>query len=101
MAWESRHKHHSYYYRKRRVGRRVVSEYVGAGPAAMLIAELDMVEQEEAQEKRREQLRMMEQDLDIDEALDLSIDLARAVLLLAGCHSHKGEWRRRRDKRVE
>lgn len=79
----------------------MVSEYVGAGPAAMLFADLDRIEQEAAQEKRREQLRMMEQDQEIDQILGLSIDLARAALLLAGCHTHKGEWRLRRDKRIE
>lgn len=101
MAWESRHKRQRYYYRKRRVGGRVVSEYVGAGPAAMLIAEMDQIEREDTQEKRAEQLKMLAQDLDINQTLDLTIHLAKAALLLAGCHTHKGEWRYRRVKRVE
>ena len=101
MAWESRHRSHQYYYRKRRIGSRVVSEYVGAGSAAMLLAELDQVVREGAQEKRREQLRVQEQDLEIDQTLNLTFDLAKAALLLAGCHTHKGEWRWRRVKRVE
>ena len=43
MTWESRHRRQRYYYRKRRVRGRVVSEYVGAGPAAMLVAEMDRI----------------------------------------------------------
>jgi hypothetical protein len=101
MAWESRHKHHRYYYRKRRIKGRVISEYVGSGPLALLIAELDQAKQEEAREKRREQIRMAKQDQEIDHILDLSIDLARAALLLAGCYNHKGEWRRHHGKRIK
>jgi hypothetical protein len=78
-----------------------MSEYVGAGSAAMLLAELDQIDREVAQERRHEHLRIREQDLEIDQALDLTIDLAKAALLLAGCHTHKGEWRWRRVKRVE
>jgi len=78
-----------------------VSEYVGAGSAAMLLAELDQVVREGAQVKRREQLRVQEQDLEIDQTLNLTFDLAKAALLLAGYHTHKGEWRWRRVKRVE
>ena len=39
MGWETRG-NGKYYYRKRRIGDKVVSEYVGTGPGAELIAEL-------------------------------------------------------------
>lgn len=101
MAWERRHNLHRYYYRKRRLGGRVISKYVGSGPVAQLIADLDKFEQEERREKRHERLRMIEQDQEIDEALGLSIDMASVMLLLAGYHNNKGKWVRRRGRRVE
>ena len=101
MAWEQRNNLQRYYYRKRRIGGRVYSEYIGSGPVAEMYAYLDRLEREEIHERRRERLRIVEQDHDIDEALDLSIALTRAALLLAGYHNHKGEWVRRRVRRIE
>ena len=49
MAWEARG-NKSYYYRKRRIGRRVVSEYVGSSETAELIAGMDVLDQEQRQE---------------------------------------------------
>jgi hypothetical protein len=46
MAWEERNGR-MYYYRKRREGGRVVSEYVGAGIGAEAIATMDRIDQEE------------------------------------------------------
>ncbi len=48
MAWESRG-NGSYYYRKQRIGGRVVSEYVGQGEVAGLVAQLDAIERTKEQ----------------------------------------------------
>ena len=99
MGWEQRGTHR-YYYRKRRVGARVVSQYVGAGALAALVASLDTLDRcGEAAERAaaREVSRPMEE---ADQALtDLAGALAartRAVLLLNDYHPHQGQWRRTR-----
>jgi hypothetical protein len=43
MGWETRGAH-SYYYRKQRQGRRVVSTYCGRSELAILPAELDQLD---------------------------------------------------------
>ena len=90
-----------YYYRSRREGRRVVTEYLGAGELAQAIAQLDVLEQwERAQERaaiRAERAREREVDRNLDAAGDLLRLLAQATLLVNGYHAHKGQWRRRRD----
>ena len=53
MAWEDRNGR-LYYYRKRREGKRVVSEYVGNGFAGMMAEELDGEDRQKAEQKRRE-----------------------------------------------
>ena len=99
MGWEQRGTRR-YYYRKRRTGERVVSEYVGAGALAALVAECDALDRcGEAAERAaaREASRPLEE---ADQALtDLAAALAaltRAVLLLNDYHPHQGQWRRTR-----
>ena len=100
MAWEARG-NKSYYYRKRRIGRRVVSEYVGSGETAGLIAGMDVLDQEQRQAQRMmdavaREARVMD---DTDAALlaDLLATLTRAVLVTNGFHQHKRQWRRCRE----
>jgi hypothetical protein len=96
MAWETRHSSARYYYRKRRANGRVVSEYIGTGPVAELCELVDQNARKQAREIRQELMSLMRQDEEIDEILDISIDMARMALVLAGCHTHKGEWRLKR-----
>jgi hypothetical protein len=100
MAWEARG-NNAYYYRKRRIGRCVVSEYVGSGETAGLIAGMDVLDQEQRQAQRMmdavaREARVMD---DTDAALlaDLLATLTRAVLVTNGFHQHKRQWRRRRE----
>jgi hypothetical protein len=99
VAWEDRG-NRQYYYRKRRIGNRVVSEYVGAGLRAELTAEEDMLEREHRKRERQEwnELKSEVQALDreLDSVGDLTRCLTRASLLLAGYHPHKGQWRKKR-----
>jgi hypothetical protein len=96
MGWERRG-NGQYYYRKRRVGARVVSEYVGAGAIGALTAALAG--------QRARQRALARQDREQHGAIDAELDragaviraLAESALTKAGYHQHKrGEWRRKR-----
>lgn len=99
MGWEKRGER-KYYYRKRRVGERVVSEYVGTGRAIDLMAQLDVLEKDKAETERRVQ-RIGRQEV---EALDKELGqvyalieaLTATTLRANGFHKHRGQWRRAR-----
>lgn len=103
MAWETRNGNR-YYYRKRREGGRVVSQYVGAGELAAALAYL-----EDASSKQRRALAQREAALFeterqrwrgvetlAHELEDAVRTLVREALTAAGYHQHKGQWRKRR-----
>lgn len=92
----------SYYYRKRRIGDRVVSEYAGGGETARLIAVLEGLERDREEMRRHDEKAETSQ---IDTMLarqqqygDLTAELATMVFLLAGYHMHHGQWRKERDR---
>ena len=97
MAWEQRG-NGTYYYRKRREEGRVVSEYVGTGPRAVCLAEIDAgrrAEREALREaERREREALRETDRQFDAAGDLIRALMRGALLATGYHTHKRQWRK-------
>lgn len=100
MGWERRQRGGLYYTRSRRVGRRVVREYVGAGELARLAEMLDAEEREEreqqAAERKAERRHLADLDMQLDDLGDKCRRLAEAQLVLAGYHRHKGQWRMRR-----
>lgn len=102
MAWEKR-PGGRYYYRKKRIGRRVISEYVGAGLLAELIAERDQEERLQAAEKQAafEAEVKAERDLvrRLNEAESETMALVKAVILASGYYKHHGQWRRKNDRR--
>ena len=87
--------------RSRKVGGRVVREYVGTGPIAELMAEMDAVERAKSKAEREAMWAERERSASIEasvgalcEAADLMV---RTALVLSGYHQHKcGEWRKRR-----
>lgn len=99
MAWLSG----KYYYRRKRQGDKVISEYVGAGAEAELIALLDEHEREQARAKREAFRRKVTADRgqqkEIDAVGQVASDIVAAVMLVAGYHRHKRQWRR--DRNVE
>ena len=101
MAWERQGR---YYYRSRKVGGRVVREYVGTGEVAELVAQLDALERERREEerdaRRAEKARLEALDAPLDQLNDLADLLAHAALVAAGFRQHKrGEWRKKRGNR--
>ena len=89
-----------YYYRKRREGDRVFSEYVGSDDIAVLAEYADRAERarREAQTAQLQAERMSVAEIDrrmgeFSELVDL---LVKAELLTLGYHQHNRQWRRRR-----
>ena len=100
MAWESRGGRR-YYYSKKRIGKRVISTYIGSGLFGEMAAEIDYEEQEQRRWNHQEWKNLKEEVKAIDRELDMAGDLIRALiranLLLYGYHPHKGQWRKRRN----
>jgi hypothetical protein len=100
MGLETRRNGNVYYYEKRRVGDKVVSEYLGSGIIADLAqrrAEIERTRREAEREKlKRHRMSMAEIDKSLDDFSRLCDALMTAELLLNGYHQHKGQWRRRR-----
>ena len=101
MTWETRNGRGSYYTRSKRVDGKVVREYVGAGPAALVIAELDALDRKQ----RRQDQVMFKAEKEAQHIIDQKIDeesrlvktLIKATLLVNGYHNHKGQWRKKRN----
>jgi hypothetical protein len=100
MAWEPRGTK-LYYYRKKREGNRVISEYVGNGPSATLFSDLDRKDHEENVQTqarwRVQKLEFKEIEAEIEELNEIVCELVRATLLSSGYHPHKGQWRKKRN----
>ena len=100
MGWEDR-SGRQYYYRKKRIGKHVFSEYIGSGFLAELIANEDEKEREYRDRERkaweREKARTKLVDDELDSLVGLIRNLIRANLLLDGYHPHRGQWRKKRD----
>jgi len=101
MPWEKRRRKR-YYYHKRRCAGRVLSDYVGAGESADVIATLHALYREqriaEQQQWQSERESHRAADVDIDR-LGAGIRLLVAAALLAGgYHTHKGQWRSQHER---
>ena len=103
MGWEKRKRGSLYYTRSRKVGGRVVREYVGEGVVGALAARTDAEERErrkaEAAEGRAKVQQLQELVAPVVELCEVTDVLVLAHLIAGGCHRHKGEWRRRRERR--
>ena len=82
---------------------RVVREYVGGGLVGELAARTDAEERErreaEAARGRAQVQHLEELTAPVVELCEVAEILARAHLIASGYHRHKGEWRRRRERR--
>ena len=98
MTWERRRNARSYYYRARRVGPRVVKEYLGGGAAGEVAAREDAVQRA----TRAEQQQPQAHDAMHDQLSALSCQadaIVETALVAAGYHRHhRGPWRRKRAR---
>jgi hypothetical protein len=97
MGWESRKGGGRYYTRSRKVGGRVIREYVGTGPIAELTAQLDSkkrlfrIQEQAAMEAECERDRV--QEMNLTDYCETVAEIMKETLLAAGYHKHKGQWR--------
>ena len=101
MSWRhSGQQSDAYYYQSVREGDRVRRVYLGRGPAAEQAARQVEERRELARASReadqQESARTANADRILSELHDFVQIMMRATLLVAGCHDHKGQWRRRR-----
>ena len=99
MPWTRRGRHR-YFFRKRRVGGRVVRRSLGRGPEAQLAAALAAQRQRERElewaRRRQDRERWDADTAALQRLIEVSDLLVNAALLAAGFHQHeRGAWRRR------
>jgi hypothetical protein len=108
MGWELPQRGGPYYTRSRKVGGRVIREYVGGGVAGELAADRDAQERRQRAMLRERAEHAFARERDRHRATDALLDaldagcreLMRIELGRAGYHQHeRGEWRRRRGER--
>jgi len=96
MGWEKGR----YYTRSQKVNGRVVREYIGGGEVGALAAQLDAIEREHREWEREcwrlEKEQMESFDASVAKVCQMADIIAKAAMVAAGFHCHRGEWRRRR-----
>ncbi len=105
MGWSrGRDRRYWYYSRAKRVGGRIITQYIGGGDAGERAAAEDA--QRRAQRRAERETRLAEQQRwseaqTVSDDLSAGVDLLMQLLLiLNGYHRHDGgEWRRRRSFR--
>ena len=102
MGWEKRKRGSLYYTRSKKVGGRVVREYIGGGILGHIAALQDAQErrgrEEEAALQKEERVRLEALIDPVDQLCEVTEILYRATLLAAGFRRHqRGEWRRKRE----
>src|SRR5689334_19707385 len=100
MGWEQRGTN-QYYYRKERDGSRVKSTYVGRGEIAHMVAQIQsssaVIEKCARHMRSPKQVKHDKAEAALDRATDLIQLFTEASLLTASFHTHKRQWRRKRN----
>jgi hypothetical protein len=100
MGWEQRG-NNQYYYKKEREGSRVKSVYVGRGEIAYMVSELQssspLLERIARTVKSPDLVKSEKADATLKQASDLIQLITQATLLTAGFHTHRRQWRKKRD----
>ena len=97
MGWETR-AGNEYYYRKQWVNGKCVSEYIGTGEVAGLLARLDKLDrikkEIEAKNERKARAKIEEIDHNFDELEQKTKDLVETFLIERGFYKTSSrEWR--------
>ena len=101
MAWETRVNSKSrYYYRAKRVNGRIHKICCGSGGRGEALAKQDSMARAEraadvtaARQLKAELEPLIQLAADADKQVEL---LVASALLAAGCHKHRGQWRKKR-----
>jgi hypothetical protein len=99
MALERRHGN-VYYYRKHKRGRRVVSEYVGRGELALMVAASDaarIAAQRQARQARQTVYDLARPPVQLTDYATAVRGVVVETLEALGFHQHKRQWRMRMD----
>ncbi|MCA1607125.1 MAG: hypothetical protein LC775_17020 [Acidobacteria bacterium] len=100
MGWEQRG-NNRYYYRKEGEGPRVKSVYVGRGEIAQIVAQIQsssaVLEKLFPLTRASRKDGMEKADAALKQASDLIDLITRSALIAAGFHTHKRQWRKKRD----
>jgi hypothetical protein len=98
MGWEKGR----YYTRSHKINGRVVREYVGGDIVGELAAGIDERRRERRKQEREAWLahkkEIESEDESFDEACKAAELLAKAAMIVAGYHYHRGEWRLKRER---
>ncbi|MCE5237181.1 hypothetical protein LLH23_01650 [bacterium] len=90
-----------YWYRSRREGGKVVTEYLGNRSWVAPVLWLEEVKRQQHELDRAEAAAAREAERELDRRIDAVGDLARtmtgAVLVVSGYHTHNRQWRKQRD----
>lgn len=108
MGWETR-RGRRYYYRKKRKGGKVVSQYIGQGEFALLAVRLGSLVDQQLQLERAQERRELEKFIQELRRVDQVIDKYHAevrqvvamVLEQLGYRKHKGQWRMPREMKKQ
>lgn len=97
MAWETRRGKGRYFSKTVRIGQKTKKIYFGTGVAGESAAQMVALNRENRRAQRAlrdaELLRLTTADQAIDQFRHMADTLAKATLILAGHHEHRGEWR--------
>ena len=100
MGWEQRGTN-SYYYKKEREGSKVKSVYVGRGEIAEMVAQIQsssaVIENFARKMKWPRAVEQEKTEASLDELDDRIRVIMQATLLVTGFHTHKRQWRKKRD----
>lgn len=96
MGWERRGSK-KYYYVKYRRGGQVVSLYTGAGRVAKALAARAASKRQQRRDAEEAWADYKKVGALLDDIRELTQTLTQATLLAEGYHTHRGQWRKKRD----